>query len=138
MIKALLSPVMGPLAGAATGIVLLASVLATPAMADDYADALSAMCEQTKSCALAQMEAQMGDVDNMTEDMKAMVMTSLNSMCDGLEQGYSVGLAYQDMKNAATACMKSIAALSCESLMSGENDKTPECITMQEMAKNYE
>lgn len=122
------------LAGFITITAMASTAMAPYAQADDYADALDAMCEKTKTCAMAEM----GDVENMSEEMKAMIMANLGTMCDGLEKGFSTGLIYQDVKSAATACMNSMAALTCESLMSGGNDKTPECVTLRDLAKTYE
>lgn len=106
----------------------------TVAVADDFADASAALCEKMKTCAAAQM----GDLDSMSDDMKAQIMTSLEGMCMGIEQNYSAFRAYNDLYVPATACMKSMSELSCAELEAGNEDATPQCAAFREAAKKYE
>jgi len=102
------------------------------ASADAYADAAKAACERAKSCAMQQM----GDVP---ADMRPMIEASLNSMCLGLPQagdweGFSPS---HPLYRPATACMKSIAALSCDAFAEGDGE-TPECRALDKAAAAYQ
>lgn len=116
---------------------LLTSILmAMPAsaIANEYDDALNNLCKKTKSCAMKQMEG----AEGMSDDMKAMVMQSLNSMCSNMESSFAASLAYPDLMQSAAACMRSMSKQTCESFDSGDAEKTPECINFRENAKKFE
>lgn len=105
-----------------------------PAYASDYQDSYDRLCNKMKSCAMSQME----DAEGMTEDMKAMVMNSLNSMCKSIEVGFGTALVYQDLLSSAAQCMDSMAEQSCESLQGSNGDKTPQCLEFRQKAEKYE
>lgn len=105
-----------------------------PAYASDYQDSYDRLCNKMKSCAMSQME----DAEGMTEDMKAMVMNSLNSMCKSIEVGFGTALVYQDLLSSAAQCMDSMAEQSCESLQGSDGDKTPQCLEFRQKTEKYE
>lgn len=114
----------------------MAAVFTAPATASaaEYDDALKALCEKTKACAIEQMQG----VENMNEATRAMVMQSLEGMCVGLMQSYALAITYPDLTTAAAACMRSMTDLSCEALQAGSDSQTAECATFREKAKAYE
>jgi hypothetical protein len=118
----------------AAALLLTAALWSPDAAADEFADASAALCEKMKTCAAAQM----GDIDNMSDAMKAQIMTSLEGMCIGIDQSYSAFRTYNDLYVPATACMKSMSELSCAELEAGEKDATPQCAAFREAAKKYE
>ncbi|MEZ5880162.1 MAG: hypothetical protein R3D35_05780 [Nitratireductor sp.] len=118
----------------AASVLTLSMLLAAPAFATEYADSYDRLCNKMKSCAMSQMQ----DAEGMTEDMKAMVMNSLNSMCESIEVGFGTALVYQDLLGSAAQCMDSMAEQSCESLQRSDADKTPQCLEFRQKAKKYE
>ena len=112
----------------------LSASFIVPAYANDYADSYDRLCNKMKSCAMSQM----ADAEGMTEDMKAMVMNSLNSMCKSIEVGFGTALVYQDLLSSAAQCMDSMAEQSCESLQASNADKTPQCLEFRQKAGKYE
>ena len=117
-----------------TVIALLgAFVSAAPVPANEMSEARDALCEKIKGCALEQM----GQADNMTDQMKTMIMQSLESMCDGLEEGYKAAEGHP-LYQPATACMRSMSEQSCEVLQQGDDMQTPECASFREESKKYE
>lgn len=117
-----------------TAIALIgASVFTLPAAADEMSDARDALCEKMKGCALEQM----GDAEGMTDQMKTMIMQSLESMCDGLERNYAAVQGHP-LYQPATACMRSMSTLSCGELQQGDDAQTTECASFREEAKKYE
>lgn len=113
---------------------ILPVLFTVPASANDYQASYDRLCNKMKSCATAEME----DAEGMTEDMKAMVMNSLNSMCQSIEVGFGTALVYQDLLSSASQCMDSMAEQSCESLQASDADKTPQCLEFREKAEKYE
>ena len=114
--------------------IVLPALFAMPASANDYQDSYDRLCNKMKSCATAEME----DAEGMTEDMKAMVMNSLNSMCKSIEVGFGTALVYQDLLSSASQCMDSMAEQSCESLQASDGDQTPQCLEFRQKAEKYE
>ena len=112
----------------------LSASFIVPAYASDYQDSYDRLCNKMKSCAMSQM----ADAEGMTEDMKAMVMNSLNSMCKSIEVGFGTALVYQDLLSSAAQCMDSMAEQSCESLQQSDADKTPQCLEFRQKAGKYE
>lgn len=109
-------------------------LFSAPASASDYQESYDRLCNKMKSCAMSQME----DAEGMSEDMKAMVMNSLNSMCKSIEVGFGTALVYQDLLSSAAQCMDSMAEQSCESLQGSNGDKTPQCVEFRQKAEEYE
>ncbi len=102
------------------------------AQADAYTDAAGAACERMKSCALEQM----GEVP---PEMRPMIEASLDGLCVQMQhpENYAGFSRQHPLYDPATACMKSIAGLSCEQ-MDQQGGETPECKRLNELAKEYE
>ncbi|MCB1438144.1 MAG: hypothetical protein H6888_01735 [Nitratireductor sp.] len=112
---------------------LVAAAMVTPALPDDFTDASQAMCEKVKGCALSQM----GQESSMSEEMKAMVMRSLESMCDQMNQSFSAVARYHELYEPATACMRSMSELSCQEIDAANENATDECAAYERAAEKY-
>lgn len=117
----------------ALGALLLAMPVST-ALADAFSDAQQSLCDKIKSCALEQMEGE----QDMDEPTRTMIMNSLGNMCVGMNQGFSVATRAHELYEPATACMNSMAQLSCEALMDDRDEKSQECAAFREQAREYE
>lgn len=102
------------------------------AQADPYTDSATAACEHVKGCALAQM----GEIP---PEMRPMIEASLGNMCVQMQQPQSyAGFSQKHpLYQPATECMRSISALSCEALTSGDGE-TPACKRLNEAAEAYD
>ena len=121
---------------------MLRTILAAVAMiavagiahADPFDDARLALCEKTKTCAMAQMES----AENMNEQMQAMVMQSLDRMCEGMERNFSAALQTHELYEPATECMQAMAEMECSMLMDDGADTAPACVRYRELAAEYD
>lgn len=104
------------------------------AVADDYSNAIDALCQKMKTCALQSM----GEVDDMPAKTREMITASLNSMCEGMQQQYDVAMQRHALYQPATDCISSMAALTCEELEAAEDDVTPQCVAFREQADKYQ
>lgn len=106
------------------------------AQADDLDEASLAMCEHVKACAVKNMQG----AEGMPPEMHAMMMQSMNSMCDQMkaENPYSTIPKGHALYDEATACMRSMARLSCDELMNDTGRQTAECDAVEKAAQQYE
>ncbi|MDQ7072294.1 MAG: hypothetical protein Q9N32_00330 [Gammaproteobacteria bacterium] len=88
------------------------------------------LCEKIKSCAAAEIEG-----EDMTAEMKAMIMSSMDGMCMAMASEFNNDRIkdYAELRKQATACMTSLLTLSCSQLMNGETN-TPACIALEKSA----
>ena len=101
--------------------------------ADPYTEAAQAACEHMKECALQRM----GDIP---PEMRGMVMAGLESACVGIAAANPYGEEMRQqhpLYDDATACMRSMAELSCEAIYD-DRTETPECLKLQREAEKYE
>ena len=118
-------------------MVLIAMFAAIPtgvAKADAFTEARAALCEKVKTCAMEQMAVE----QDMNEQMRTMLMNSLDSMCVSMEQGFSVVTRAHELYEPATACMNSMVQLSCQTLIENGDEQTPECVAFREEARKYQ
>ncbi|RKZ87786.1 MAG: hypothetical protein DRQ39_03650 [Gammaproteobacteria bacterium] len=101
-------------------------------MAADFESQSLQLCEKVKSCALAELEGQ-----ELSPDMKLMIMSSMNGMCDMMTEQYSGAEQYAELHQQAASCMESLSSLSCSELMEGKS-RTPACIELEKRAAEYE
>jgi hypothetical protein len=112
---------------------LAAAFVNTPALAEnELQQAADALCQKVRSCALAQVRQQ-----DMTPEMQAMMEPMLKSMCASMSAGIEDAPADHKLYQPAVACMRSMAALSCEQ-MEALDDGTPECRRYQEIVDDYQ
>ncbi len=92
------------------------------------------LCEKIKSCALAELEGQ-----DMSADMKSMVLSSMDGMCQAMATEFSNDSIkqYEGLRQQAKACMASLSSLSCPQLMDGATD-TPECVALEKSAAAHQ
>ena len=112
--------------------VLMMSLSAT-LQAADIGDSYNVLCEKMKSCALKSI----GEAD-LTPDVRAMVMASLEGACVAIQQQVSNVAETHPLHGAASACMDSMTTLSCEELENSSDEKTPECARYEKMAEAYQ
>jgi hypothetical protein len=112
---------------------LVAAAAVSAAWADDFTDASQAMCEKVKGCAMAEM----GQDSSMSEEMKAMIVRSLDSMCDQMNQNFSVVARYHELYEPATACMRSMSELTCQEIDAANENATEECAAYERAAEKY-
>jgi len=116
-------------------IMCTATVLLTGQIqADPLRDASEKLCEKVKACTFEEMAKEQG----LPPEMKAMVEGMLVKMCnqftpDTIQQ--SMGNA--DLKEQATACVESLAALSCDAFKDPDNAATPACKKLEKDAERY-
>ncbi|MFT6550850.1 MAG: hypothetical protein ACJA1I_000881 [Zhongshania marina] len=101
--------------------------------ADDLGESYNIMCEKMKSCALKNI----GEAD-LTPDLRAMVMASLEGACVSIQQQFNNVATVHPLYGPASACMKSMTALSCEQIENMSDEKTPECARYEKMAESYQ
>jgi len=113
-------------------LVILFLGIVPAVMAADFESQSLQLCEKIKSCALAELEGQ-----ELSADMKSMVMSSMDGMCDMMAAQYSSAEKNTELHQQAVACMDSLSSLSCEALMEGDS-RTPACIELEKRAAEYE
>lgn len=115
--------------------VWLSMLLPQFASADSFTEASSAFCERMKGCAASEM----GDLDNMSDDMKAQIMSSLDGMCASMQEPFERVRQFNELIDSAAACLNSMAAMTCEALDAAQGeDVTPECKSYRLEAAKYE
>jgi len=111
---------------------LFAAIAGSPALADEFAQAADALCQKQKSCLTAQMGGQ-----EMPPQMRQMMLQMVDGMCQSLQQNYATaGAQGHPLYAQATACMRSLSGLSCQTLEGGQVD-TPECQEYERQAAQY-
>ncbi len=89
------------------------------------------LCEKVKQCTFEQMQREQG----LTPEMRGMVDEVLENMCGNLQQ-FSELETTHELIEPATACMQSMANLSCNEIEES-NMQTDSCKKYEEMAKRY-
>ena len=111
---------------------MLGAIAGGPAMADDFAQAADALCQKQRSCVMAQMGSQ-----EMPPQMRQMMLQMVDGMCQSLQQNYvTAGDQGHPLYAQATACMRSLSEMSCQTLEDGQVD-TPECQEYEREAAKY-
>lgn len=85
-------------------------------------DAYELMCEKMQSCAVKSIE-----VSDLPPEMRAMVLQSLEGACMGIQQQFSGITTAHPLYGSASACLKSMASLSCDEIENQGERTTPEC-----------
>ncbi|MFK8018401.1 MAG: hypothetical protein AB8B86_01400 [Pseudomonadales bacterium] len=117
--------------------ILVASILMAIASSSwansEFDSAMSAMCEKTKSCAIAEMKK------SLPPEMQEMAIGMAAQACTAIQQSYSYlaqQAQYGDLMDSATACMKSMGNLECEALMAGP--ETQACKDYEKQAEKFQ
>ncbi|MBT8115050.1 MAG: hypothetical protein KJP04_06705 [Arenicella sp.] len=108
---------------------LILCVLSVPAVAE-LDQATARMCEKIKTCSLAEIEKQ-----DLPAEMAAMMTAMFDGMCVTWVKPFAQTLGDAGLEKKAEACIDSMVAQSCETLMQSEGDFTsPECEEFQQAA----
>jgi hypothetical protein len=108
----------------------LACIIAGPVMADELTEAAQGLCDSVRSCAIEQMAEQ-----DLTPAQMDMMKPMLDNMCAAMREQVQEVPVDHGLYKWAVACMRSMQALSCEQLQSGQDITTQECQEYAEMAK---
>lgn len=110
---------------------LFVSASANANSAQDFEQASKSACEKLKSCAMAEMVQEEG----ITPEMRKMIQGMVDGLCENIMSFEQIE-PFDDLYQPATACMNSMAALSCSQI---EDDvKTNECDEFEAIAKKYD
>lgn len=112
---------------------LAAFVFSSQAIAEsEFATEISALCEKTKSCAVAEMKK------SLPPNMQEMAIGMVSQACASIEQSYAYleNGKHADLVDSATACMKSMSSLSCEELL--DDPETQACKDYEKEAEKYD
>ncbi len=99
------------------------------ANADELSTASKAFCEKMKGCILNNDE-----VRNLPPEMLKQVKAEMKAMCTEIENDFSPPT--KDLEDEALSCVRSLSAMSCQSLMVLETEEapTPACRKYQDAA----
>ncbi|MDF1693056.1 MAG: hypothetical protein P1U47_11810 [Zhongshania sp.] len=92
-------------------------------------DAYHEMCEKLKYCALKDVAE-----SDLSPEMRAMILQSMEGACVSIQQQFANVASAHPLYVPASACMESMAALSCEEIESRGDQSTPECARYEKMA----
>ena len=113
-------------------LVILFLGIVPAVMAADFDSQSLQLCEKIKSCALAELDGQ-----EMSAEMKSMVMSSMDGMCNMMATQYNGAEQYTELHQQAVACMDSLSSLSCTALMNGGSE-TAACLELEKRVAEYE
>lgn len=113
-------------------LMALTSTVASADAEQQLRQELDQLCEKTKACSLEQMR------QSLPPGMQHRAAEMMGGMCDAYEQAFAKGLnpQHQVLFNSASACIRSMNALSCESLL--DDPETPACQKFDELASSYD
>lgn len=113
-------------------LLLVSSLLAPAAGAEEIADVALALCEKVKACSMAEIEE-----EDLTPEMRQMMQPMLDNMCANMNARVQDVPTGHALYEPAVACMRSMAALSCEQMQS-QQVNTPACQAYEKMVnENY-
>lgn len=115
---------------------LMTVLLLTAAIthADSLEKASQDLCERIKQCSLAEMD---NTSSSMSPQMRAMIESSINSMCDAMQKEFPKHNNHP-LADSAMRCMRSMADLSCEEIKNMKQSTTPECKAYREEMEKYD
>lgn len=111
------------------------ALLAGSVQADGLGQASDKLCSKIKQCTYSQLENDASIEPPMREMLNNMVATMCNEFLTHLD---SAAFGQNDeLENAATECVASMAELSCSAIESGDAH-TPACARYEALADKYE
>lgn len=111
---------------------IVIALFSTGVVADDMQGSLNKLCKTIQHCAMEQAGS------NANKEMQALLQPMLDAMCQQMEQGYTEALTEQpQLESKALACVQSLAALSCDELLSRQDEEsvTKACETYKQEAQ---
>jgi hypothetical protein len=109
---------------------LLCALTVTTAHAEELSDAAQALCENVKTCAMAQLEGQ-----ELTPQAREMMQPALDSMCAQVQGRVSDVPTEHALYKPAVACMQSMSTLTCEMMQDPHKLRTPACEAYEKLAR---
>jgi hypothetical protein len=98
--------------------------------AEELVDAATALCETVKTCSMAQVAK-----EDLTPEMQQMMEPMLENMCTAMRSGVQDVPTGHGLYEPAVACMRSMAALTCEQLQDEQQVETDACKEYEKLAK---
>ena len=95
-------------------------------------DSYHRMCEKMQSCALKSIAER-----DLAPEMRAMILQSMEGACMTIQQQFSGVTNAHPFYDSASACLNSMAALSCDEMERQGEQTTPECARYEKMTANY-
>lgn len=99
-------------------------------IAGDLEDAATELCEKVKHCSMAQISEA-----DLTPEVRQMMEPMLQNMCATMRAGVEQVASGHALHDPALACMRSMAALSCDDFQDEEKVETPACKEYQAVAE---
>lgn len=103
---------------------------ASNVVAGDLEDAATDLCEKVKHCSMAQISQA-----DLTPEVRQMMEPMLQNMCDTMRAGVQQVPSGHQLHDPALACMRSMAALSCDDFQDEGKVDTPACKEYQQVAE---
>ncbi|MDD1793656.1 hypothetical protein LRP50_10995 [Enterovibrio sp. ZSDZ42] len=114
---------------ATMGLLLFVCFSVQSAISPDLDNQISVLCDKMQSCALESLGGENVDTAN-----SAFVEKMIGAACRQIRGEFDVMSLSNKVDTAATACLKSMTALSCQAF---ESDvETPECSALAKMTQN--
>lgn len=113
-------------------LLLVIALFSTGVIAEDMQGSLNKLCKTIQHCAITQAGS------SANKEMQALLQPMLDAMCQQMEQGYTEALTEQpQLESEALACVQSLAALSCDELLSSKDKEsvTKACETYKKKAE---
>ncbi|MEM9255593.1 MAG: hypothetical protein AAGA91_09095 [Pseudomonadota bacterium] len=104
------------------GVLVLWILWVLPAQAEELTEAALGLCERVKACSIEQLQE-----EELTPEMRQMLQPMLDNMCEQVKGNMGDVPTGHALYKPALACMQSMEKLSCEVLMSPDQEPTAEC-----------
>ena len=100
------------------------------AQTEELVEAATALCEKVKTCSMAQVPK-----EDLTPEMRQMMEPMLENMCSAMRSGVQDVPTGHGLYKPALACMRSMAALSCEQMQDQQQVQTDACKEYEKLAE---
>lgn len=105
-------------------------LLASSTVSADLVDEGQALCAKIKSCAIVKINQ-----ETISQQEKDAILSIFDNQCIASVQKYETDLGTAGLKEQANACLKSLQAQSCKTLVGGQQVTTPVCTEFENAAK---
>ena|GEM_PF-5972996 len=100
------------------GVFALLSMSIVSANADELSATSAAFCQKMKGCILSNPE-----IKNLSPDMQKLLTAQMKTMCTEIHNNFTP--TDKSLKDEALSCVRSLSAMSCQSLMALEAEEAP-------------
>jgi len=111
-------------------IIFVSALLASNVVNADLVQEGKALCSKIKSCAIVQI-----DQENLSQEQKDAILGIFDNQCIASVRKYETDLGNAGLQDQAHACLKSLQALTCDTLVGGQQVSTPVCTEFENSAK---